>query len=467
MHARGWWRPLDNPAAAAPRYMAERLPSTVRKGGGAPAGIARFTLPNGLSVVLAPEPTSPTASVWVWYRVGSKNEWPGVTGASHWVEHMLFEGSPRYAKGAIDRAIVEVGGTLNAFTDYDFTAYFSTVPRERLAIPLDIESDRMTRALLDPPEVERERTVIRSEREGNENWPEFRVDEEVFSLAFRIHPYRWDPLGYPEDILSLTPQALADYYHRFYGTKNAVLVVSGGFDPVATRAEVERQFSPLPASGADPVVTIVEPSARGERRSSLSGPGTTPLLQVAWHAPNIQDARAPAAILLDVVLGGETRLFSASGGWGRSPEHPSARLYRRLVDTGLAVRASSDFRPRAHPGLFHIHAQAAAGVRLDRIESVILEEVDRLARSGPTSTELEDARTKLNRGAELAYEGASRAGFRLGYFAMFGDPTFERRLLRQTLATRASEVAAEAARLFRAEHRVVVRYEPTEAADAE
>ena len=137
--------------------------------------VTRFTLPNGLGVVLAPIPASPTASVWVWYRVGSKNERPGITGASHWVEHMLFEGSPRYAKGEMDRAVVSVGGELNAFTDTDFTAYLTTVPREHLDVPLDIESDRMTRALISDEEVARERTVIHSEREGAENWPEFRV----------------------------------------------------------------------------------------------------------------------------------------------------------------------------------------------------------------------------------------------------------------------------------------------------
>ncbi|MCI4337417.1 MAG: insulinase family protein, partial [Thermoplasmata archaeon] len=175
---------------------------------GAPSSVVRFRLGNGLRVQLAPVPDSPTTSVWVWYRVGSKNEWPGVTGASHWVEHMLFQGSPKYGKGAMDRAIIEVGGELNAFTDTDFTAYFTTVPREHVDLPLDIESDRMTRALFDPPEVERERTVIRSEREGNENWPEFRVEEELYHLAYRTHPYRWDALVLPGDILALTPDDL-------------------------------------------------------------------------------------------------------------------------------------------------------------------------------------------------------------------------------------------------------------------
>ena len=148
--------------------------------------VRAFRLANGLRVLLAPDDRSPTASVWVWYRVGSKNEHPGITGASHWVEHMLFEGSPRYPKGAIDRAVLRVGGELNAFTDTDFTAYFTTVPREHLGVPLDFEADRMTRAAITDGEVARERTVIHSEREGNENWPEFRVEEELFQLAFRV-----------------------------------------------------------------------------------------------------------------------------------------------------------------------------------------------------------------------------------------------------------------------------------------
>src|SRR5580700_1127843 len=273
------------------------------KAGPRRSGTRRFRLSNGLEVLLAPRKDSPTASVWVWYRVGSKNEWPGVTGASHWVEHMLFQGSPKYAKGEIDRKVIEAGGTLNAFTDTDFTAYFSTVPSERLAIPLAIESDRMTRALLADAEVERERTVIRSEREGDENWPEYRVDEELYQLAFRQHPYRWDPLGWKEDIRSLTPAALRAYYQRFYGPKNAVLVVSGGF----SRAEVERSvrasFGRLPAVGADPHIREVEPEPSGARSAGLGGPGPPPLFPLGGGSPAFDDRAPPATIVLDVLLG--------------------------------------------------------------------------------------------------------------------------------------------------------------------
>jgi zinc protease len=420
----------------------------------------RFLLPNGLSVILAPNPSSPTASVWVWYRVGSKNELPGITGASHWVEHMLFQGSPRYGKGQMDRAVVLVGGELNAFTDTDFTAYFSTVPREHLRVPLDIEADRMTRALLLDDEVERERTVIHSEREGNENWPEFRVEEAALELAFRLHPYRWDALGYRSDIERITPAQLRDYYHRFYGPRNATLVVAGGFDLGATERVVRAKFARLPATGAAVEVGIVEPAPNGERRAELTGPGTTPLLQIDWRAPALTDPETPATIVLDAVLGGGVPIFALWGA-GRGAEHPASRLYRALVDPGLAVRAGSSWQPRVYPDEFSIFALAAPGVALDRIEARIEREVERLARDGPTRTELEDVRTKVRRGASLAYEGASRTAFRLGYFASVAPEGFEDRLLRATLRVTAREVRDRARAMFRAERRVVVRYTPT------
>ena len=432
-----------------------------------PPGVRRpsihsFGLANGLRVILAPLPASPTASVWVWYRVGSKNEWPGITGASHWVEHMLFEGSPRYPKGEIDRAVISVGGEINAFTDTDFTAYFTTVPRERLAVPLDFESDRMTRALITDAEVARERTVIQSEREGNENWPEFRVEEELYQLAFRVHPYRWDPLGRKEDIDRLTAEELRGYYRRFYGTRNAVLVVSGGFEPVATADAIRSRFSALPVTGDDPTVREIEPQPHGERRTELSGPGTTPYLEIAWRAPAVSEPSTPATLVLDTILGGESRLFSAGGGWGRTREHPSARLYRALVDTGLAVRAVSEWRPRLYPGLFTIQVQASRGVTLRRLERAVEGVVDRLAGAEPTPTEMADARVKARRGAALAYEGASRTSFRLGYFSMLGSPGFEDEVYRRVLRVRPREVRDRAREMFRSDSRVVVQYQPNE-----
>jgi zinc protease len=439
----------------------------MRRSGVRRPSVRALTLPNGLRVLLAPQASSPTASVWVWYRVGSKNEWPGITGASHWVEHMLFEGSPRYAKGEIDRAVLKVGGELNAFTDTDFTAYFTTVPRDHLSVPLAIEADRMTRAAITDEEVARERTVIHSEREGNENWPEFRVEEELFQLAFRVHPYRWDALGRRRDIEEMTAEQLREYYRRFYGPKNAVLVVVGGFDSRKTEAEVRRRFSKLPAWGDDVEVRDVEPPPNGERRSTLGGPGTTPYIQVGWRSPALTDPTTPATLVLDTILGGESRVFSAGMGWRGRREHPTARLYRALVDTGLAVRATSGWNPRFYPSLFTVQAQAARGITANRLEHAVESVIDRLARDGPTSKEMSDVKTRIRRGAALAYEGATLTGFRLGYFATLRSLKLEDELYRSLLRVSSRAVRDQARALFRPEARVVVRYEPTGAAENE
>ncbi len=420
----------------------------------------RYRLANGLRVLLAPIPQSPTVSVWVWYSVGSRQEWPGITGASHWIEHMLFQGSPRYAKGEIDRAIIEVGGTLNAFTDSDFTAYFSTVPREFWAVPLDIEADRMTRAQLEDAEVERERTVVLSEREGNENWPQFRVEEELYQLAFRQHPYRWDALGRREDIERITPAELREYYRRYYGPRNATLVVAGAFDPTALRGEIERRFRGLPASGEIPAPLPPEPAARGERRATLRGPGTTPLLQIGWRAPALDSPDTPARLALDALLGGEVALFRGGGAGGHRSDHPNSRLYRALVDSGLAVRATSHWPPRVDPGLFTIQAQAAPGVPAAKVEEAILTQTERLARRPPSARELAEVRTRARRGVEAAYEGASRTAFRLGFFETLGGRALEGTLYRAFQRVSGQEILEAARHLFVAEGRSTVIYEP-------
>jgi zinc protease len=480
MHAGRWSGRSHNGCAgagAAPRRGAETAAGALYAANAGArsmtrAGVRRpkartFTLANGLRVILASNSASPTASVWVWYRVGSKNEVPGITGASHWVEHMLFEGSPRYPKGAIDRAVLKVGGELNAFTDTDFTAYFTTVPREHLDVPLDFEADRMTRAAITDEEVSRERSVIHSEREGNENWPEFRVEEELLQLAFRIHPYRWDALGRRRDIEEMSAEQLRTYYRRFYGPKNAVLVVAGGFDPKSVEADVRRRFSKLAPWGDDVSVADVEPPAVGERRSTLSGPGTTPYLVVAWRSPALADPETPATLVLDTILGGESRLFSAGMGSRGRREHPTARLYRALVDTGLAVRATSEWNPRVYPGLFTVQVQAAPGVSLDRVERRLETVIRRFARTGPSAREMSDVRTRIRRGAALAYEGATMTGFRMGYFSTLGSLDLEDRLYRDLLRVSAREVRDRARSMFRDETRAVVRYEPTGESDRE
>lgn len=427
--------------------------------------VREFRLSNGLRVFSAPMPGAATASVWVWYPVGSKNEWPGVTGISHWVEHMLFNGSPNFPKGAMDRAIMEVGGYLNAFTDVDCTAYLSQVPAEYLDLPLRIEADRMTRARMSEAEVERERKIVLSERDGAENWPEFRAEEELYELAFRHHPYQWDALGFRTDIQTMNAKALAQYYQRFYGPRNAVLVLAGGFEGRAAERRVRELFGQLPSTGESPVVAAREPPQNGERRAEMHGPGTTPFVLAGYRAPAFDDPATPATVLLDMILGGDSRIFAGSP-WGPGPDHPSARLYRKLVAPGLAVSASTEFRPREHPGLFAIHVQAVEGVDLDRIEAVVDRELASLAKDGPTAGEIAEAREKVVQAAPLAYEGPRRTAFRVGMFAISGGLSAERRLYRRLLELTRRDVRDQAREVFRTTSRSVVRYEPTGGVDA-
>src|SRR3989441_1265536 len=161
------------------------------------------TLDNGLKVILRPIPDTKALSTWVVYRLGSRNEVPGMTGSTHWVEHMLFKGGGKLGKGDIDKMISRLGGKMNAFTDTDYTMYFETIPAAAMDTALMIESERMRNAAFDPKEVEAERTVVISEREGAENQPDFAVEEELWGLAFHVHPYHWTAIGYKQDLATL------------------------------------------------------------------------------------------------------------------------------------------------------------------------------------------------------------------------------------------------------------------------
>src|SRR2546425_1203945 len=223
------------------------------------------TLDNGLKVILRPIPDTKALSTWVVYRIGSRNEVPGMTGSTHWVEHMLFKGGGKLGKGDIDKMISRLGGKMNAFTDTDYTMYFETIPASAMDTALMIESERMRNAAFDPKEVEAERTVVISDREGAENQPEFAVEEELWGLAFHVHPYHWTAIGYKQDLATLDRDPLYRHYLRYYAPNNASLVLVGGFDPAVAMQHVPEAFVALkPETPPDPPLLIASvPLARG------------------------------------------------------------------------------------------------------------------------------------------------------------------------------------------------------------
>lgn len=424
-----------------------------------PPTASQFTLPNGLKVILVPLPDSPVVSTWMWYRVGSAHEGPGTTGAAHWLEHMLFKGSKNFSPGSVDKLIVGGGGNLNAFTDLDFTAYVNVIPKELTDTAIFIEADRMRGATIPKDQLDLERTVVLAEREMNENTPEFRMEEELYGLAYRVHPYRWNTLGYTTDILSMDREHLASFYAKYYGPSNATFVVAGGFDASQMRRQIEKRFSDVKSEEEPTPKLSPEPEQRSNREATLTGPGSTALVRKAWHAPSIGGKGVPETLILGALLGGEAMLYTPSYSWGRSREHPSSLLYASLVDTGLAVSAGCDWQASIYPGLFTIHCRGAPGISPEKIEEGLAGVLERLRRKGISKEELREVQQKFLVNANTVWTGTTMTAFRYGYFSSLGGTSMERDILKSLLKSTVGDVNTFLGGLF--DHGMsTVRYVP-------
>ena len=250
-----------------------------------PTPLHRTTLANGLQVLLRENHSAPVASFWIFYRVGSRNEAPGLTGISHWVEHMLFKGTELFPRGEFDKAVSRAGGSFNGMTSQDWTTYFETFPADRIELALQVESDRMANCLFDPAEAESERTVIISEREGSENSYAYLLSEEVQALAFYAHPYRHPIIGWKSDLHTMQRDDLYAHYGAWYTPNNAVAVAVGDFDTATMAAAIERYFAAIPRGPEPAPMRIVEPEQLAERRVVLRGNDPTAYLTLAFRAP--------------------------------------------------------------------------------------------------------------------------------------------------------------------------------------
>ena len=365
-----------------------------------PPTLHKTILDNGLTVLVRESHRVPVATFWVWYRVGARNEVPGITGVSHWVEHMLFKGTPTWKAGTIFRTVNKHGGQLNGFTWLDYTAYFETLPSAAIKLGIEIESDRMKNAVFDPAEVESERTVILSERAGNENHPTFYLREEVSGAAFRAHAYGQGVIGFRSDLEQMTREDLYHHYRTYYHPGNATVVVAGDVDPAEILAEVRERFGSIEAGPVPPVVRTVEPEQQGQRRVTVRRPAPSPTLLAAWHAPAALDPDALPMTVLDTVLSGGKSVGFGGGGMGRS-----SRLYRTLVAAGLASSAGTSFALTIDPYLFSASATLVPNARPEQVEEVVFREVARLRDEPVPADELQRAIKQLR--AQFAYMGES------------------------------------------------------------
>ncbi|MBK8051256.1 MAG: insulinase family protein [Anaerolineales bacterium] len=375
------------------------------------------TLDNGLEIILKPGHAAPVASFWIFYRVGSRNETPGLTGLSHWVEHMLFKGTARYPHGDFDRAVSRAGGMFNGMTWQDWTVYFETLPADRIALAIDVESDRMANAIFDPEETELERTVILSEREGSENNYFYRLQEDVQATAYTAHPYRHPVIGWKVDLHEITREDLYNHYRTYYTPSNAIAVATGDFDAAAMLDAITKQFGGLVSGPKPPVVRAREPEQQVERRVQLRGEDPTATYLQVFHTPAAKHPDFFPLVVLDSVLGGAKGM----GLFGGSANNRSNRLYRTLVESQLAVDASSSYGPSVDPTLFSFSVTLAPATAHEAVEEAIWEMIGEVQRNGVTAAEL--ARAIQQTKAQFAYssESVTNQAYWLGFSEVVAD----------------------------------------------
>jgi zinc protease len=419
--------------------------------------VQKTRLDNGLTVVLREMHHAPVASFWIWYRVGSRNERAGITGVSHWVEHMMFRGSPQFPPGSLDRLVSREGGRWNAFTTHDFTAYFETLPSDRIDLALRLESDRMVNASMAPEDVEAERTVIISERHMYENEPMFLLREELMAAAFRVHPYHHEIIGDETDLETMSRDDLYGHYRAYYNPANAVVVAAGDFDSQSMLERIEGYFGQIPSAGPATSRIRPEPALRGERRVTVHGPGDAAYLAYSFRVPEATHEDFYPLVLLDAAYAGG----GGVGHFGGGTTNKSSRLYKALVNTDLAAAVSGSVAPSIDPYLYTIFAVARPGVALSEIEAALEDELERLGVEPLTQDELDKAIKRARASYVLAGESVTGQAQMIGMAeAVAGDYRWYENTLEALASVTLADIERVRQSYLRPGNRVVGLYQP-------
>jgi zinc protease len=408
-------------AAAAQAPPAGQLPITFEQ----------YRLPNGLRVILAPDPTTPVVAVNLWYDVGSRNERQGRTGFAHLFEHMMFEGSENVAKGGHTQLLREAGATnLNASTSEDRTNYYQVVPPNRMNLALWLEADRMRSLNVRAEQLANQQEIVKEERR-------LRVDNAPYtgSILRVLYDAAYDPqrcFSYSHDVIGsmddLNAAELADvqqFFRTYYAPNNATLTVVGGFDPAVARRLVEEYFGSIPSAPAAPPVVCENPFEHLPSRDTVTDRNATlPAFLSSYGAVPVGHADAYALELLGTILG--------SG--------ESSRLNQRLVKQERAATfALAGLQARRGPGVFIVYSIANQGVDAGRLEALVDEEVAKVRDQGVSAAELERAKNQFRSQAIRALQTAMGRAEALQRYALYhGDPGAIRDdLAKYTAVTRA------------------------------
>lgn len=369
------------------------------------ARVLEYHLANGLRVLLVERHLDPVVAVMTWYPVGARNETEREAGVSHFLEHMMFKGSERFGKGQVDLVTTTLGGSNNAFTSADHTAYWFEFASDRWEKALEIEADRMRGLLLDAKEFEAEKAVVLEELAMGEDDPWRNLTQEVGHHLFPRHPYRRPVIGYADTLRVLKLEEMRDYYRRFYHPGNATLVVCGDFDVAEALALVAKHFASIPrgveyAQADCPRPVVIEP--KGERRLALTWDDPASRLCIAWPTSVVGSDDDHVLDVVSILLTG-----------GRL-----SRLYRKLVlGSAIATSISTHNDTRRETGSFWVFAELAQGRDKVELERAIDAELARLAKEPVPAPELARAKKTILAGEAYDRETVSDFAEEIGEFA--------------------------------------------------
>ncbi len=414
-------------------------------------------LDNGMKIMLKEIHTAPIISSWVWYRVGSRDEVPGQTGISHWVEHMQFKGTPQFPSNELDKTISREGGLWNAFTYLDWTTYFETMPADKIDLALSLEADRMTNSIFDPEEVDSERTVIISERQGHENEPLFQLGEAVRAAAFRVHTYHHEIIGDMADLETMTRDDLYQHYRAYYVPNNATMAVAGDFDSAVMLERIRGLFEALPAGVEPPRKARPEPPLRGEHRLVVEGTDDTAFIQAIYHAPRAVDDDFFPFMVLDSLLTGPSGLNMFGGGISNK----TSSLYKKLVEGDLAVGVGGGLPATIDPFGYEITITVHPARKPDEVILALDEAIERLQQAPPSAEAVERAVKQARALFAYGSESITNQGFWMGFAEMFASYEWFNAYLDRLSVVTPTDVQRIAQTYLVPRNRVLGTYVPT------
>lgn len=422
--------PRKAPAAPRPALTPESFP------------VERYTMSNGLTVLLHRDASVPAVCFWQWFKVGSRNERQGITGLSHFFEHMMFNGSSNVPPKEYDRRLESVGAYSNAFTSRDMTAYYEEGGSASLETMFTVDADRMKSLLMLPDILKSEIEVVREERRfrTDNNVPGM-LDEALYTTAFFASPYGWPVVGWMKDLERITRDEMLDYFKTYYAPNNCILIVVGDFDPRTIKDRLQSHFGAIPSQAPPPAPINSEPEQRGERRVYVHYPSETVSFQVGYKAPSVASADLWSLQVASAIL---------SGG-------ESSRLHKALVyDQQIALSVGGGYFAGLEPGLFEISVEMKPGKTAAEGEAALYAELERLAKDGPSERELQKARNQVEAGFVMGLKTNNGAGQQLGYFEhVHGDYRRMYEAIERFRTVSAADVQRVAREVFDAKRRTV------------